>query len=136
MIQNDLRQLGETFRKKREEVGLSLKEAENATSIRMAHLNAIEEGDMTKLISPIYAQGFVRQYAQFLELDADGIIRDHPEIFDTRREKQEFSYGIGTLESRGSPGTGVGSMPNLLRVAAIGGVLALAWAFARFLQVV
>ena len=36
--------LGDLFRSKREEMSLTLKEVENATSIRMLYLQAIEEG--------------------------------------------------------------------------------------------
>jgi len=63
------KEIGEMLKEKRRELNLSLKEAENATSIRMGHLKAIEEGDMDQLISSVYAQGFIRQYATFLGFD-------------------------------------------------------------------
>lgn len=127
--------LGETLKQKRKERNLSLKEVENATSIRMNYLQSIEEGDLNKLISPVYAQGFIRQYATFLGLDSELIIREHPEIFN-RQENQEFSYGIGTLEKRGNPGAGVKWVPNAIWIAAFALVLAAAWYFARFLDVI
>ena len=58
-----MKALGEIFQTRRKELNLSLKEVENSTSIRLPYLQAIEEGQMDKLISPIYAQGFVKQYA-------------------------------------------------------------------------
>ena len=42
------KRVGEIFKNKREEMHLSLKEVENATSIRMMYLQAIEEGHIDK----------------------------------------------------------------------------------------
>ena len=135
MITEELTTFGETLKQKRKERNLSLKEVENATSIRMNYLQAIEEGDFNKLISPVYAQGFIRQYAAFLGLDADSVLREHPEFLH-RQESQEFSYGIGTLEKRGNPGSGVKWVPNALWVGVFVLVLVAAWYFARFLEVI
>jgi cytoskeletal protein RodZ len=124
---------GEVFKKRRKELNLSLKEVENGTSIRMAYLQAIEDGETEKLISPVYAQGFVRQYAHFLGVDGDAIVRDHPEVFN-KREAQEFAYGIGTLEMRGNPGASVKWMPNALWMAAFAILLAIGYYLAKFFQ--
>ncbi len=131
----DLKGIGEMLKQRRKEMNLSLKEAENATSIRTTYLQSIEDGDMSKLISPIYAQGFLRQYASFLGLDGEGIIREHPELFN-RMENHEFSYGIGTLEMRGNPSSGIKWLPNLVWAGALGLVLLAAWGFARLLGVI
>lgn len=130
-----MKSVGMVLKQRRKELNVSLKEAENATSIRMSYLQSIEEGDVSKMISPIYAQGFFRQYAAFLGIDGDLIVREHPEIFN-RTPNQEFSYGIGTLETRGNPGSGIKWFPNALWVVAIASVLALAWYFAKFLEVI
>lgn len=99
----EIKSIGEIFKQRRKEMNLSLKEVENATSIRMSYLQAIEEGEMNKLISPIYAQGFLKQYAAFLGIDGEKIVREHSDLF-MRSGVQNFSYGIGTLEVRGNPG--------------------------------
>lgn len=129
-----MRSIGESLKHRRNELNLSLKEAENATSIRTGYLQAIEEGELSKLISPVYAQGFIKQYAGFLGLDGDKIVRDHPELFN-RGEAQEFSYGIGTLEVRGNPGSGVKWFPNALWVSAFVLIMILAWYVAKFFEV-
>lgn len=134
-IREELIQIGETFKQRRQKLNLSLKEIENATSIRMSHLQAIEEGEIHKLNSPVYAQGFVRQYASFLGIDGEKIIRENPEIF-SRPEVQDFAYGIGTLEMRGNPGAGVKWFPNAIWISAFILLLAVAWFTARYLGVV
>lgn len=133
-IREEIRQVGEIFKQRRKELNLSLKEIENATSIRMSHLQAIEDGEIHKLNSPVYAQGFLRQYASFLGIDGEKIIRENSEFF-SRPEMQEFAYGIGTLEVRGNPGAGVKWFPNAIWISAFVLLIIVAWFAARYLGV-
>ncbi len=135
MTTPEMKQLGETFRLKREEMHLTLKEVENATSIRMSYLQAIEEGKMDKFLSRIYAIGFVRQYATFLGFEADRVMAENPQAFQLPQEKHEFAYGIGTLDMRGGPHGGVKWLPNFLWIGLGLIVLVVAWFFAKFLGI-
>lgn len=135
-MQSELDHLGSIFKNRREEKRLSLKEVENATSIRISYLQAIEEGHLGKLISPIYAQGFITKYASFLDMDAEKLIREHPYVkkilTETAQQPEEFTLGIGTLEVRGSPGGEVKWLPNLMWVAlSVVGIL-IFWFLARY----
>ncbi|MGH2612195.1 MAG: helix-turn-helix domain-containing protein [Rhabdochlamydiaceae bacterium] len=131
----EFRRLGETLKIKRHEKNLSLKEVENATSIRQSHLESIEQGTITDHLAGIYALGFTKQYATFLGLEVDQLMRDNPGAFHLPREKYEFSYGIGTLEKRGSQTGGVKWFPNILWAGVSAAVLVLAWYLAKFLGV-
>lgn len=113
-MSEDVKALGELFKFKRKELNLSLKEVENSTSIRMNYLEAIEEGRVDQFLASVYTIGFIKQYANFLGLDGDQLAKQHSALFQTGNEKCEFSYGIGTLEKRGSVGGGVKWLPNLL----------------------
>ncbi|MBI5272878.1 MAG: helix-turn-helix domain-containing protein [Chlamydiia bacterium] len=125
--------LGDLFRVKREEMSLSLREVENATSIRALYIQAIEEGRVHQFLSSVYALGFVRQYAQFLGLELETLSKEFPEAFRPPSEKQDFAYGIGTLEMRGNPQGGVRWVPNLLW-GSLFVVLALsAWYFGKWI---
>lgn len=132
---DEIKEIGDKFKIRRNELNLSLKEVENATSIRIGYLQAIEDGATEKLISPIYAQGFLRQYASFLGMDGDSIIRENGHLFN-RQEAQEFSYGIGTLEMRGNPGSGVKWVPNLLWIGAFGGLFFAAWYLVKYFELI
>jgi len=125
--------LGGHFRTKREEMNLTLKEVENATSIRMLYLQAIEDGKVQQFLSPVYALGFIRQYAQFLGLELDKLNKEFPEAFRLASEKQEFSYGIGTLEKRGNPQGGVRWIPNLMWGAFFIAIAIAAWFFGKWI---
>jgi cytoskeletal protein RodZ len=131
----ELRVVGDLFRSKRKELNLSLKEVENSTSIRSSYLEAIEEGQIHEYISGVYALGFMKQYAQFLGVDLEGMIRENPAIFRMPAEKHEFNYGIGTLEVRGSMGGGVKWLPNLIWAGVVSLILVAAWYLAKFLGI-
>ncbi len=62
------------LRAAREQGALSLEEVEAQTRIRVKFLEALESGDLSVLPSPAHAKGFLRNYAQFLRLDANAIV--------------------------------------------------------------
>ncbi len=74
MADSDLQTLGEILRRAREAQALSLDEVEARTRIRVKFLEALESGDLSALPSTIHAKGFLRNYAQFLNLDADQMV--------------------------------------------------------------
>lgn len=60
--------IGQRLRDTRMRKGLSLSDVSQNTKIKSPFLEAIENGDYSKLPSASYAQGFVRNYASFLGL--------------------------------------------------------------------
>ncbi len=134
-MSEELKRIGNVFRSKRKDMNLSLKEIENSTSIRLGYLEAIEEGSIYQFIAGVYAMGFMKQYANFLGIDFDSIVREQPHTFRVPQEKHEFEYGIGTLEMRGSMGGGIKWFPNLLWAIASAVVIVIAWYLAKYLGV-
>ncbi len=61
---------GQTLRAAREAKKLSLKQAFQATRIRLHYLEALEADDLSGLPSAAQARGFLRAYAEFLGLNA------------------------------------------------------------------
>jgi cytoskeletal protein RodZ len=134
-MSDDLKTIGALFKAKRKEMHLSFKEIENSTSIRTSYLEAIEEGKINDYLSGIYALGFLKQYGNFLGLDVERIMQENPFAFKMPSEKHEFSYGIGTLEMRGSTGGGIKWLPNLMWAGIVAVVLVVAWYLAKHLGV-
>jgi cytoskeletal protein RodZ len=60
--------LGEKLYKARRKKGFSLKQIEKEIKVRACYLAALEEGDYDVLPPDVYVQGFLRNYAQFLNL--------------------------------------------------------------------
>jgi cytoskeletal protein RodZ len=131
----EIQNIGEAIKTRRKELNISLKEVETATSIRMNYLQAIEEGDMQKLISPVYAQGFIKQYASFLGLDGEALLKEHNNLF-RRADTQDFAYGIGTLEMRGNPGSKNKLLPQALWLSAFFLLLAAAYFTAHYFKLI
>lgn len=136
-MHEQLLHLGNVFKTQRELKGISLKEVENATSIRINYLEAIESGYLGKLISPIYAEGFVKKYATFLEIDGTQLINQYPYIVQLLQNpyvsSDEFTFGIGSLEVRNSPGSDVKWLPNMMWVILSVVLIVGGWFLARTL---
>lgn len=71
------------LRRTREARGLTVSDAAKATRIWDRYLQALEaNAPLEEFPAPIYARSFVRAYAEFLGLEADGIVQrfdeDHP----------------------------------------------------------
>lgn len=91
------KELGAKLKLKREEMGISLRDVSTGTSIRTTYLEAIEEGSAHHTISPAYARGFMKQYANFLGLDGERVLRL---VAGGRGPMGHFDYGIGSIEKR------------------------------------
>ena len=72
---SDARALGQRLREAREAKELSLADVEQATRIRLKYLEALEAGDYASM-TPVQAQGFLRNYTRFLELDLGLLLQE------------------------------------------------------------
>ncbi len=66
--------IGQQLKKTREYRHLTLEKVEEATHIRLKFLQALEADDFSAMPSPAQARGFLRNYAQYLELDLDQMV--------------------------------------------------------------
>jgi len=67
----------------RERKGVDLVRAERDTKIRVRYLSALESGDYRDLPGAVYTKGFLRNYAMYLGLDPEDVLRQW------RRERGE-----------------------------------------------
>jgi cytoskeletal protein RodZ len=67
---------GEIFKKKREELGIDIKEASDALKIGSEYLSAIENDTFDRLPVAVYTIGYIRCYAKYLDVDAGPVIAD------------------------------------------------------------
>jgi cytoskeletal protein RodZ len=73
-----LREIGSYLRRLRKEQSISLDEVAANTYIRASLLKALEEGKQESLPEPVYIQGFIRRYADFLDLDGNALAMTFP----------------------------------------------------------
>ncbi|MBI3160224.1 MAG: DUF4115 domain-containing protein [Chloroflexi bacterium] len=83
-----LTDIGQTLRKSREQKGLSVKTAAEATKIKPRYIELMETGRFDDIPSQAQARGFVRTYAQYLELDSDSLLASISLPDSTQTESQ------------------------------------------------
>ena len=69
------RRLGDVLREARERRDIDLVRAERETKIRARYLRALEDGDYDDLPGAVYTKGFLRNYARYLALDPEELIK-------------------------------------------------------------
>ena len=67
--------IGEILRREREQQKLTIQDVEQATSIRALYIEALEQGEYDKLPGEVYAKGFIKNYANFLNLNGDDMVK-------------------------------------------------------------
>src|SRR5581483_1797967 len=87
------------LRTAREEKGVSLAQAEAATMIRRAYLQALEDDDHTVLPGAVYTKGFIRNYATYLGLDANNMLSLYHRLYPDRSQDV---IGPATIKPRGA----------------------------------
>lgn len=85
-------QIGEVLKSTRTRHGLDIRTVEERTKIRTKYLRALEAEDWDVLPSPAYAKGFLRTYAQLLDLDADALVDEFRRQVEVRARP---TYPIG-----------------------------------------
>ena len=67
---------GVILQKARESKGVSIKDASDALHIRIPYLQALESGRSEIIPSSVQARGFLRIYAEYLNLNAADVIQE------------------------------------------------------------
>jgi len=85
-------ELGQWLRETREDKRLSLEQVEEATRIRRRFLQALEEGNYAALPTPVHVRGFLRNYAQYLDLDVAEVLSRYED--ETREDEAPLEPGL------------------------------------------
>ena len=70
----EAQRLGEILRQERERKGITLEQAAEDTRIRERFLAALESGDHRSLPGAVYTKGFLRNYADYLDLSSAELV--------------------------------------------------------------
>lgn len=72
--------IGQLFRAARERKGLSLSQVAAATRIKIQHIESMESDDFSRMAAATYARGFIKIYAEYLDLNPEPLIRQYTEM--------------------------------------------------------
>ncbi len=125
--------IGRFLEQARKERGLSLEEVEQATKIRKRYLAGLEREDYAMLPDAVYAQGFLKTYANYLGLDGEALSRQLKSRRKPRRERginyntqPESDFEEPLIAPRGLQGTEKRKVPTSAIVTLLVAVLVLA----------
>ncbi len=129
-----MKELGRILQTTRESKHLTLDEIQERTKIRKRYLQAIEEGDLSILPGLVYARGFVKSYAEQLDLDGQALLREHGLLEETTSSpaapfKQEQEKQGDDTRTRTRPvfEQNLSMLPQVLMGAAIIGLLGIGY---------
>ena len=86
------------LKKTRETQGLTLEAVHEATKIPLDVLRAIEEGYTVRIVSPFYYRGFVKMYAQYLNINVREVLgeevkeKESLSKYNTRPKKESWEF--------------------------------------------
>ena len=83
--QTIFKEIGQSLRKQREALSLSLPDIERYTRLRQHYLRAMETGRLDELPSMVQGRGMLSNYATFLNLDHETILLRYAEGLQLRR---------------------------------------------------
>jgi hypothetical protein len=75
-----MKTMGQQFREARERKQLSLSRAASITRVKIQHLERMEEDDFSQMPAPAYAKGFIKMYAELLDLDPGPLVEEYIEV--------------------------------------------------------
>ncbi|WP_158930921.1 helix-turn-helix domain-containing protein [Acidisphaera sp. S103] len=111
---------GADLREARERLGLSLHDVAFTLRIRLPHLEALEEGQISLLPGNAYALAFVRTYANALGLDAEEMVRRFRTEAAEFNRRTELVFPV-PMPERGIPAGAVLLLGLVLAVGAYAG---------------
>ncbi len=125
--------IGPILEQRRKERNLSLDDVEQATKIRKRYLDGLERDDYDVLPAGVYAQGFLKTYANYLGLDGEELTR---QLKSRRKRRPEgrINYAPGSesgfeeplISPAGLQGTDERRFPTSVVVTLLVAVLVLA----------
>jgi len=75
-----MKDIGESFREKREEFGISKEEAANDMEITIAQLDNLEDGNANAFKDVFFLKELIKKYAKYLNINEDEVMSEYNEF--------------------------------------------------------
>jgi cytoskeleton protein RodZ len=108
-------EIGQKLKSQRELMGLSLGDVERHTHIRMHYVQALEEGDISHLPSPVQGRGMLSNYAAFLGLNSEAILLRFADGLQASLYDRQAARNPNPTKPRQGETSGTPSKPSQLR---------------------
>lgn len=74
------------LKERREAMGQTLRQVQEATKIRIKYLQALEDADPSAFPGEVYLKGYLRAYAEYLGLNAHALLEEYNRVMGTADE--------------------------------------------------
>jgi len=88
------KELGEKLQQQREMLGFSLEAVERNIHIRLHYLQALEDGNLDGLPSPVQGRGMLQNYAAFLGMDVEPILLQYADGLQAQLSEKRATRSI------------------------------------------
>ncbi len=85
----DLKELGSRLKAEREQQGLTVEQMMELTKLSRVNVHAIEDGNKDDFPHPVYAKGFIKNYAKALGLDSEEIGNEFSKFYSVEELSDE-----------------------------------------------
>lgn len=124
-----MERVGDILRNTRKEKGISLRQVEEATKIRLRYLEALENNHFDIIPGRVYAIGFFRNYARFLGIETPELLEKFKSEYPPKIEYDHMEEAKKTV----MPRAGAGRRRRLILAAGvIVALLGINWMFNYF----
>lgn len=89
-----MKTIGDLLKKRREQLNISLEDAEKELRIRKKYLRFLEENNFNQLPSTSYIKGFIRNYSRFLGLDEEKVLAFFRRQFEEDKKPEIIPKGL------------------------------------------
>lgn len=119
-----MRTVGQVLKEERERKFYTLEEVEKTTKIRKELLEALEQGQYSKLPPTTFIQGFIKNYGKFLGLNTEKLLaifrREYSVQKHPPRIMESFSSPVDKKRFRITPARALGSVVVILLIIFFG----------------
>lgn len=119
-----MRTVGQVLKEEREKKLYTLDEIEDITKIRKELLQALENGQYSKLPPPTFVQGFIRNYGKLLGLNTEKLLAIFRREYSTQKHPpyvlESFSNPVDKKRFRITPARALGFVILLLIITFFG----------------
>jgi cytoskeleton protein RodZ len=105
-VEAEVASFGTWLRRQRELREISLREIADVTKIGIRYLEALEQDRFDVLPAPVFAHGFLREYARYVGLDADEVVNSYLTAQKTAEPEDAADLPVVRRRERNRP-TGV-----------------------------
>lgn len=116
-------EIGSALRDARVRRDISLQQAEDDTKIRVKYIQAMENEDFEILPAGTYVKGFLRTYAEYLDLEAQLLIDEYNERFGTGEHREHIIQPTRSPKADAAPKASRKHQTNYILVAILAVVI-------------